>query len=209
MTFSEALKLALFTAMFTFIANFLFSAIKIKFNLFEQKTNCKRDRYYKQLSELYLTIYAIVAQSEYIRYFHNIEGDFEDIPFLEISQRRYTTKINFSKGNTQVEAKEFSVQDAVTEFNKESIANQILENKKYASQKILKLAVAYRYVSRHYTDDTIEPEIKDKFEIEELVTIKRIVQSIVRETNQMLKECDMDYSKEELATGILVNGIVD
>ncbi len=209
MTFKEAVELALFTATFTFLANLVFSKIKISFNLFEQKRNLKREYSFSMLTNLYLELYAIIAQSEYVRYFHSIDGDFDDIPFLELSQKKVETKVNFSNGSAEIKTNEFTVKDAITEFSKENIAKTILENKKYASQTLLKLAVAYRYVNKHYLDNTIEPNLLDKFQIEELLTIRKMVILIVKETNELLKICGMDYNSSEMGSGHLVNGIVD
>ena len=209
MTFKEAVELALFTAAFTFLANLIFSKIKISFNLFEQKRNLKREYSFSMLTNLYLELYAIIAQSEYVRYFHSIDGNFDDVPFLELSQKKITTKINFSNGSTEIKTNEFSVKDAITEFSKENIAKTIFENKKYASQTLLKLAVAYRYINKHYLDKTLQADLLERFQVEELITIRKMVVLIVKETNELLKICGMDYNSSEMESGHLVNGIVD
>lgn len=210
MTFSETIEIALITAGVTFTANFVFATIKIKFNLFEEKTIFKKKHFYNQLCNLYLNLYAIIAQSEYIRCFHNFQGDFSDFPFFEINSRKMEQKINLKVGEPiKINKSEMTVKNAITEFNKEKIVQLILDNAQYASQKLLKLAVAHRYVAEHYTDLTIEPDILEKFQVEEIVLIKYIVETIVKETNKQLKCCNMDYNDEESATGILINGTVD
>lgn len=210
MTFEQTMQIALLTAGLTFIANFVFGFIKVKFNLFEEKTIFKRKYSYEQLQNLYLELYSIVAQSEYLRYFHNFDSEFKDLPFFEISQKRITTKISFSATqNATSEQSEKTIKDGVTEYNKEKIQELILNNAKYSSQKLLKLAVAHRYVARHYTDNTIEGELLNKYQIEELNTIAKIVITIVKETNQKLKDCNMDYNVDELNDGMLINGIID
>lgn len=204
---AESFKLALLTAAITLIFNIVFSVIKVRLGLFEERSKLKREHNYQQLTRLYLGLYAIVAQSEYIRYFFNVTGDFNNLPFLEIETRKID--INLSANNSTTIVKKFEVKNGITEYNKKGIQSLILDNAQYASAKMLKLAVAYRYLNSHYTDETLEPSIREKFQTEELITICRIVKLIVEETNQYLKNCNMDYELEELESGILKNGIID
>ena len=63
------------TVILTLTFNFLFEIIKRKFSWFDESKKFKRDYYYSQLEEVYLQLYAIIVQSEYLRYFHKIEED--------------------------------------------------------------------------------------------------------------------------------------
>lgn len=85
------------TVILTLTFNFLFEIIKRKFSWFDESKKFKRDYYYSQLEEVYLQLYAIIVQSEYLRYFHKIEEDIDKVPFIEIQSKNYQTKISFTR----------------------------------------------------------------------------------------------------------------
>jgi|GEM_PF-6767179 len=101
MTFEETLKIALYTAGLTFAANFIFSFLKVKFNLFEENTVFRKKHSYEQLCNLYFDLYSIVSQSEYLRYFHDIDADFEDEPFIQVSKKQSLIRQNAKKERNQ------------------------------------------------------------------------------------------------------------
>lgn len=205
LTFRETLIVAAATAVTTLIVNIIFHWFKNKFNWFDENKRFKREYSYKQLENLYLYLYAIICQSEYLRYFHDLEEDFNKVPFLEIESKKYKKEINF--GNGTFKSEEFNVKDAISEFNKKKMSQLIIDNAKYSSEFLLKLAVAYRYVNEHYTDKTIEKDLLEKFQCQELKIVSEIVRVIVKETNKKLKTCNMDYNKSEMRKGIIDNTI--
>ena len=69
------------------------------FEMFSNDVKFKYDFFYKQYSELYCKLYAIVIQSEYVRHFIELTDkkviSFEDAPFLEITPtHKETTTCN-------------------------------------------------------------------------------------------------------------------
>lgn len=74
------------------------------FELFSNDVKFKYDFFYKQYSELYCKLYAIIIQSEYVRHFIELTDkrtiSFEEAPFLEITPtHKETTTFNISKAN--------------------------------------------------------------------------------------------------------------
>ncbi|MBE9917447.1 hypothetical protein G8C92_25880 [Paenibacillus donghaensis] len=202
MAFKEALTIAFTTAVLSFIATLLANKFKNWFDWIDNTNKFIRDHSYSQLKELYFELYARVAQSEYLRYHLNIKKDRDEVPFIEIHRQRLTLSMDPSVASETIDIK-----DPVTEFNKYSIAELIINKGALASQELLKLAVAYRFVHQYYTDHTIEKNRLEKFQTEELELIKKIVKCIVSETNQCLKDCSMKYSKKELKQGTMNNDI--
>lgn len=73
------------------------------FERFSSDIRFKYDFYYRQYTELYCKLYAIVIQSEYVRRFMKLqtgkETSFDEAPFLEISPtRRITNTLKFEMG---------------------------------------------------------------------------------------------------------------
>ncbi|MDT0161870.1 hypothetical protein [Bacillus sp. AG4(2022)] len=172
------------------------------------KRDFKREHNYDQLKELYLFLYGIVTQSEYVRYFfkhhRNIDLSYREYPFLEIQGR--TT--HYKKGQNEVRIHD----DPITEFNKLNIANKIIEKSEYASQRLLKLAVAYRYCHKHYQQNvstTDGTNLKNSFQSEELKLIYLIVTTIIIECNGLLEECQMSYDGKEVSYGIMNYDVFD
>jgi hypothetical protein len=160
-----------------------------------------RERSYKQYAELYSKLYPVIIQSEYVRYFFNIDGDFSGIPFLEIHKKNKKSKINLS--NMSCKHSETEITDPVTEFNKIKLAESIIEKGDLASEKLLKLAVAYRYVHQNYLINDLPPELSDRFKEEEVILISNIIKTVVTETNKLKKNCNLTYNEHELSNGIM------
>lgn len=158
-------------------------------------TEFRREYYFSQLQKLYLPVYAIIAQSEYLRYKGIIETDvdFMHVPFIELSgtiQRFKVENGNFSKTEEKV------IND-ITLRNKEELIKTILDNKEYASQKLLKIAIAYRYEFEYYLNESLtEEKIRDHQEYE-LLLLYELVVTIVKETNELLNVCGFDYTVVE------------
>lgn len=172
--------------------------MKNKFDFGVDTQKFKREYASTQLNKLYLQLYANVAQSEFVKKFHDISAPLEEIPYVEVNKsiKRETREI--FKGSV-VRVTEEEKQDAITEFNKINIANIIIEKGEHARQDLLKLAVAYRYVHPHYQNDSIVNV--GKFRDEELKLIFQIVNHIVKYTNENLKTCRLQYNKKELKSG--------
>jgi hypothetical protein len=186
------------------------------FEMFASDVHFKYDFYYKQYSELYCNLYAIVTQSEYVRYFVLLDCNdeekrnfsYENAPFIEVSPRhKATTSINIEEGKpVKYSKKTEDIITPVSQFNKKQLCDYIIENGALASQKLLKLAVSYRFAYEHYSGN---PEVKNSScaetaNDEELRLIREMTMCIVSEYNTLRKELKMDYDKDELATGRLI-----
>lgn len=79
------------------------------------------------------------------------------------------------------------------------IVKTILDNRKYASVELTKLAIAYRFLESN-TDSEVYQE---KFMSEKLKIISTIVKTMKFETNLCLKCSVFNYSKTELKTKIM------
>lgn len=182
-------------------------AFQKEFANFSEELKFKNEFNYKQYSQLYSKLYAIIVQSEYFRYFatkhHNENFTFEEVPFFEISGERKEVKADLFSGAI-ISQKTEQVVDSVTEYNKLQIANFVITNGDVASQKLLKLAVAYRYAHRHYSGSKNAPDnenLKKAFDDEEFEIIKQIVQTIIIDYNALRKSIKLDYNESELETG--------
>lgn len=72
-----------------------------------------------------------------------------------------------------------------------------MDNSEYADQELLKKTVAYRFVNSIEKSDA-------KYEDETLQLQADIVKHIVRHYNQLRKELRMDYSQDEMESGIII-----
>lgn len=180
------------------------------FELFSSDVRFKYDFYFKQYSELYSKLYGIIMQSEYVRHFLKIndgqEVSFDEAPFLEVSPTRKVTKsVHWgSERPTEVTQKEERIDTPISDFNKSQLCEYIIENAEYATQKLLKVAVSYRFASYYYSGN---PEAKNAScqgtaNDEEFRLIREMVCCIVSEYNFFRKELKMAYNEIELETGI-------
>ncbi|WP_042142803.1 hypothetical protein [Paucisalibacillus sp. EB02] len=204
MNFQESLQIALITIAITFLANLIFHYLKNYFDWFSETKIFKRDHYYSQLKELYLELYGVVSQSEFIRYFNdfNEQFSFMELPFLELKNKVMKVVTNIETG--RITREEVDKETDLTRFNKSHIANLIIEKKQYASPKLLKLAVAYRFCHEYYLkEDLSVPSLLEKYQKEELKLMYELVVTIIKETNEKLEFCKMDYIEEEREHGIM------
>lgn len=199
-----------------------------EFEEFSIDRRFKNDFYFKQLTELYNLIYAIVCQSEYIRGFiklkDNLDLKFDDVPFIEISDtERVQEKFDFKKGEAPRFSKNIEyLETELSMFNKKLLCDYIISHGQFASQKLLRLAVSYRFAYNWYSgnpeirknipDDDIVNYGTSQYDIqrkiadeEEVRLIKEIVRCIVKEYNLLRKELNMSYEEEELKTGMLTD----
>jgi len=162
----------------------------------------------KQYSQLYEKLYAIVVQSEYFRYFaekyHDLNASIEEVTFFEITGKRTEMKADLFSG-VILSQKTEEVTDSVTEYNKKQICDFIIENGDVASQKLLKLAVAYRFAHRHYSGSGIKLEdenLKKAYDDEEFELIRKIVRTIIVDFNALRRDIKLEYSVSELESGL-------
>ncbi|WP_273851809.1 hypothetical protein [Guptibacillus spartinae] len=199
MDLNTIIWIPILTAVITTAFNVIFHFLKSRLDWFVDKKKFKREHNYNQLKELYLYLYAIVVQSEYVRYFlkkyNNINSTQKGAPFLQIEGniRR------FKDGKLTEE----DIKNDITNFSKLEIANVIIEKSKFASPKLLKLAVAYRLCDHYYLKDFDNDKTKNNFQVEEVKLIYLIVQTIIKECNEFLKECDMEFDKKEMSNAIM------
>ncbi len=183
---------------------------KESFEQFTADLKFKNDFIYKQYSGLYCKLYAIVVQSEYVRKYIEITTGkkfiFDDEPFIEISpteRKNMTVKISQDKPMT-VSRKVTYIDTPISEFNKATLCDCIIDNGDLASQKLLKLAVSYRFALEHMKST---PECDDKeyareeAENEEVRLIRELVICIVTEYNDMRKYLKLEYEESELESG--------
>ena len=183
---------------------------KESFELFTSDVRFKYDFYYRQYSELYSKLYGIIIQSEYIRMFIKLndgkEISFDEAPFIEVSPtHRITQTFKLSEGQPlKASQTEEIIDTPISNFNKKQLCEYIIQNAEYATQKLLKLAVSYRYSYYYYSGN---PEAKNASckgtaDEEEFRLIRSMVYCIVQEYNFFRKELKMDYDEDELSTGI-------
>lgn len=175
--------------------------------VFSNDLTFTNDYAFNRYSILYAKIYGIVVQSEYLRYFfktyQNKDFGFEEYPFIEINRSKVKQKKNFITNVTISETVD-PINDEMTSFNKNELCNYIIDNSEYASPKLLKLAIAYRYTSSNYGEQNLGNEsLLESFNNAEFALIKEIVKTIVIEYNEMRKTVKLSYSEQELENGEL------
>jgi hypothetical protein len=197
------------------------------FEKFSVDVRFKRDFAFKQLTELYNLLYAVICQSEYLRHTLKLQGLKEEellfsaLPFIELSPTHKTKQTwRFeNEGGTQFTQTKEIIETEMSLFNKELLCGHIIKNGTYASQKLLKLAVSYRYAYSFYSGNSAikekPPEEKSEqemfykafpqrkvFDEEEFRLIHDIVICIIQEYNQLRKDLILEYSEIELTSGI-------
>lgn len=210
MNLSDSIGLAFFTVFFTFLTNAIFKLLQNKFDFMVDTKKFKRDLYFKQLNELDLELYAIISQSEFLRYFHDLKekGTIEEIPFVETSRKKYYERRDLFSGEI-LEQSDQVIVNSITKFNKMELVETIINKKQFASQKLIKLAVAYRYCHEFYQSEDIIASQLRKFQEDELRVMYDIVTTVISETNEKLKFCNMNYIKSELETGFMEVGLFE
>lgn len=180
------------------------------FERFSSDIRFKYDFYYRQYTELYCKLYAIVIQSEYVRRFMKLqtgkETSFDEAPFLEISPtRRITNALKFENGAaSKVSTETEEIITPISQFNKKQLCDYIIENGAYSSQKLLKIAMSYRFAYNYYSGnpETKNSECQKIADDEEFRLIREMICCIVSEYNYYRKALNMNYDENELNTGI-------
>lgn len=107
-------------------------------------------------------------------------------------------------GTTEIKQEEQQIDNPISKFNKKMLCEYIIENSEYAIQKLIKIAVAYRFSNYFYegNPDTKNSSCQETANDEELRLIHEMVCCIVSEYNFLRKKLKMDYNEDELKTGI-------
>lgn len=177
--------------------------------VFSHDLSFSNDYAFNRYSVLYAKIYGIVIQSEYLRFFFsNYKGkDFsvKEFPFIELVSSKTTQRINFSDLSSEgIFSKIIDpINDEMTSFNRKELCDYIIKNSDYASPKLLKLAIAYRFASSKYGTGSQMDELKKSFDSSQHELMKEIVKTIIMEYNEMRKIMKLSYSELELENGHL------
>lgn len=176
--------------------------------VFSNELTFANDYAFNRYSILYARIYGIVIQSEYLRFFYKKHelGDlsFEEFPFIEIKRSRINSQKNVFTGE-KISEEVRSIEDEITSFNKKELCDYIIDKSEYASPRLLKLAIAYRYAESNYegTKKVEDSRVVKAFNDSEFELIKEIVKTIIMEYNEIRKIVNLSYSESELTTGEL------
>lgn len=181
------------------------------FEEFSSDLNFKYEFYFRRYSELYCKLYSIVIQSEYVRHFIKLtngkEHSFEDFPFFEVSPtQRVTQTLNLKSGEPLAFKQNVEdIKTPISEFNKEKLCDYIIDKGEFASQKLLKLAVSYRFAFDHYSGNpnVNNGDCEEEANNEEIRLIREMVNCIVQEYNELRKYLKMNYIESEIQDGIL------
>lgn len=211
MDIDKVIWIPIVTALITLAFNVIFHLLKNNFDWFVDKKKFKREHAYKQLTNLYLELYGVVIQSEYFRYFFEKKSDTKisiyEFPFFEMSKKTKNIKTDFL--NQSVEVNNTIVKDGITEFNKKKIDSTIIDKCQFASGELLKLAIAHRYCEDNYQKSIDDKNLLNQFQDEELQLIGKMVRLIIKETNELLEICHMDYDGKEISYGVLNMDIIE
>ena len=181
-----------------------------KFELFSGDVQFKKNFYFKQYSDLYCKLYSIIIQSEYVRLFikKHDETDirFDDAPFIEISPSKLEEmKIDIKQGEP---VKTFFQQNwidtPISQFDKKTLCDTIIQNGSLSSQELLKEAVSYRFAYNYYSGnkDAKNTNVSETANAEELRLIRDMVCRIVKDYNKLRRDLGLTYSEKEIVDGI-------
>lgn len=145
----------------------------------------------EQLQKLYLPLYSMIAQSEYVREITKLS--YEEAPYIELSKKIRTIE-TMGTGGYKKEIVE--IDNGLADFNELAFVNLVIDNSQYASQLLIKLAVSYRFliINRNITNEEYKDKIKNDYDL----IVTKYINTIVIETNEHLKYCGMNYNKNEI-----------
>lgn len=168
----------------------------IIYDAFKRKKDFVKNYKIEELKELYLPLYCMIAQSEYIRKtvgsLPGIDLSIDNAPYIHLEKK--TTETNIK--NNQVKIVTYEKNDQLTQYDENYMVNLVIDNSKYATTKLIKLAIAYRFLIDNR--DTNDANIKKVLDSEYNPVVKEFINNIICETNNKLKYCNMDYNKNEL-----------
>lgn len=175
------------------------------FEEFTKEKAFKYEYYYTQFRELYAMLYAVIAQSEYTRRFFKLFNGtdlaFEEVPFVEIHKAHNEQTIRLGE-NAGMSFSEKEVKDDITYFCKKTICDLIITKGEYASQRLIKLAVAYRFAHDNYSGTIKNGDATETANEEEFKLIKELLICIIKDYNFIRKELRLEYVESELSTGL-------
>lgn len=69
--------------------------------------------------------------------------------------------------------------------------------------------LAHRYCEDNYPKNILDENVLNQFLDEELELIGKIVRLIIKETNELLEICHMDYDGKEISYGVLNMDVIE
>lgn len=186
-----------------------------EYEKFSSDMKFKYDFYYKQYIELYTKLYSIICQSEYLRRFflllNGSDFSFDKMPFIEIHKTKQVETYKFNQTGMSFLRHEDVKRDDITSFCKKELCDLIVNKGEYSSQRLLKLAVAYRFAYDNYSgnEQAKNSDVSSVANDEEFILITEIVKCIISEYNMLRKELKMDYIESELIEGKFKSVIID
>ncbi|MEK4628095.1 hypothetical protein MKZ17_07800 [Solibacillus sp. FSL R7-0682] len=209
MSFEQTLTIAIITAVISLLINSLLQILKKQSDNSINTKSFKRELANKKLEGLYLELYKLIIQSEYVRFFtrkyEKTNLDPIDYPFLSIGMSQKKIKIDSNGFKEEIE----EIDNPITQVKMKLIIDKINDNPSYASTELLKLSIAYRYVHHYFVKDNLIKEEKDKFDEEELRLSRMIVMLIIQETNKLLEESEYFVDGKEVSKGLFNHSIFE
>lgn len=186
MSASNSLMVAVISIIVTLFANIVIQRLRSRFEWFHASGIFQREHAYNQLQELYLEAYGIVSQSEFLKYYYGLHHSFSfmDLPFVEVQDK--------------LTLQQCPVDNSI-DFSSMAMVTCIMNNKQYASPKLLKLAVAYRFCEEQI--QKVKKEEKIEYQKEQGQIMYELVRTVIQETNGKLKQCGMEFLETERSTG--------
>ena len=174
-----------------------------KIELYSNDVRFKYDYYYKQYADLYSNLYSFVIQSEYVRKFigltDNRKISFEDSPFFEITPIRKTT-ITYKQNSTHQSTEECPTH--ISKLNTKALCEYIIDNGELASQKLLKIAISYRFAYERMGDmDKIVNSVATE---QQTQLLGEMIRCIVSDYNYLRSNLKLEYNEAELNNGIVM-----
>lgn len=207
MSFGQTLTIALVTAVASLVINSLLQILKKRNDDSINMKSFKRDIAQKKLEGLYLELYKLIIQSEYIRFFTKKyeEKNFDpiDYPFFTIGMSKKNIKFNSTGIHEEIE----EIVNPITQISMKLIVENIIDNSSFASTELLKLSIAYRYVHHHFSNERLIEKERVKFDEEELRLSRMIVMLIIQETNKLLEESGYIVDGLEVSKGLFNHNI--
>lgn len=121
-------------------------AVNVIYDVFKRKNEFKKKYNVEELKGLYIPLYCMISQSEYIRKtvgsLPNVNLSIKEAPYIHITKKSSKTILN----NNEVKHEEFIKDDELTKYDENAMVNLVIDNCRYATTKLIKLAIAYRFL---------------------------------------------------------------
>lgn len=163
---------------------------------YNRKNDFRMKLQYERYDKLYSRIYSNICQSELFRIIieerQGFQCDFEEYPFFDIESTRLHTTINLENG---MQVRQETLQNDFTKLNKKQLCQYIIDRANYASSKLLKIAIAYRFMEQHYGDgETPSNNAIDYFNHQELRLLKNMIETILLEHQELINELELEFN---------------